>query len=192
MSNESPKEKAIKEIRTIEATKKNLMGVAGKLGIIVTTFGHPIIRQGSGLYNPSFLEDYYEDDSDNEYEITASGQQGPLMGSDKIQDMGDDFSTIEGYVFDGLSRAMHLEIKYFQTNQRIEVHYKGFLVYKELAGELQCYNPQKVWEDLIAKLYEQAKKAAKKRKIEENQELKRKIEKNKISYWRVLKERWGL
>ena len=57
-------EKRIQEKRTVEATKKKLMGFNGKLGCIVRNLGQPIIAQseGGGLHDYGPLPSYeYEE-----------------------------------------------------------------------------------------------------------------------------------
>lgn len=186
------KENAIKEKRTIEATKKNLMGPSGKLGVIAMTLGAPIVRQGSGYVDTVFLDDPYEDFSDMEFAETASGQQGPMVWEDKIQEGGDDFVTEEGYVFDGLSRGMHLEIKYWHQNHKFEVSYRGYPVYKEGGGELLAYAPFPEWEDMISRLYKEAKPKSKEMRSLREAEIGQAIEARKESFWRRLRTRWGV
>ena len=188
--NWSQKEKVIREKRTMEATAKNLMGITGKMGMIVKTFGYPIVRQ-SGFMDVNVLEDPY-DFVDSEHEQTASGQNGPEMWRDEILDMGDDYSQDEGFVFDGLSRGMHLEIKFWHHNQKLEVSYKGYEVYKEISGELYAYAPSDDWESLINRLYKIAKEESNKRKRHEEIEIGEEIERKKETFWRRLQRRWGV
>lgn len=192
MSSWTQKENAIREKRTIEATKKNFMGPAGRLGVIVTVLGSKIIRQGSGLYSVSYLDDPYEDFTDVEFETTASGQKGPQMFKDEILDMGDDIAEEEGYVFDGLSRGMHLEIKYWHINHKLEVSWRGHEVYKEIAGELATYAPYPEWEDMIERLYKSAKTQEKNQISLEEAEIGEAIDRKKQSIWEKLRTRWGL
>lgn len=189
-SNWSQQEKVIREKRTIEATHKNLMGITGKIGVIVKTLGYPVVRQGS-TSDISFLEDPY-DFVDTEYETTASGQQGPEVWRDEILEMGDAFSQEEGLVFDGLNRGMHLEIKFWHHNQKLEVSYKGYEVYKEIAGELHIYAPFDEWETLINRLYKIAKEESKRSRKYEEVELGKEIQRKKESFWRRLQRRWGV
>jgi hypothetical protein len=123
----SQKEKLVRERRTIEATKKNLMGISGKLGVIAKTLGFPIVRQGTGLVDSMYLDDPYENEVEAEYETTLSGQPGPLAYEDEIKEASDDFVHEEGFVFDGLSRGMHIEIKYWHHNNKLEATYKGYI-----------------------------------------------------------------
>lgn len=186
------KERVVREKRTIEATKKNLMGPMGKLGIIVRNLGSPIIRQGTGFFEESFLDDPYEDFKDDVYETTASNQQGPLAYKDEILDLSDDFVQNEGYIFDGLSRGMHMEIQYHGSNHKLTVTYQGFVVYKEIAGELEAYAPNQEWEDMIERLYTAAKKQEKFSDKQKRLELAEKVKEKKMTFWNRLKQRWGL
>lgn len=186
------KERVVREKRTIEATKKNLMGPAGKLGVIVRSLGNPIIRQGTGLFDADFLEDPYDDFTDEVFETTVSGQDGPLVNRDEIQELSDDFIQHEGYIFDGLSRGMHMEIQYHSVNHKLTVTYKGYLVYKEVAGELESFAPQEEWEMLIEKLYTVAKKQEKVLKKQRDLEITEKVQERKTTFWNRMKQRWGL
>ena len=186
------KENAIREQRTIEATKKNFMGTAGRLGVIAIVLGSPIIRQGSGLYDISYLDDPYEDFTDVEFETTASGQKGPLMWKDEIPEMSNEIAEEEGYVFDGLSRGMHIDIKYWHNSNKLEVTYRGYLVYKEIGGELVAYAPFPEWEDMIGRLYKAAKTQAKDQISLEEVEIGEAVERKKQNLWEKLRTRWGL
>lgn len=188
----SQHEKVIREKRTIEATKKNLMGVTGKFGIIAQVLGHPVVRQGTGLMDQSFLDDPYEDFTQSEYGTTMSGQLGPEIWRDEIKEADDDLVVHEGFVFDGLSRGLHLEIKYFFYKQKIEVSFKGYQVYKEVAGELFGYSPSSDWEAKIDRLYKAAKEEAKRNKRFEEVQLGQKIERKKANFWDRLRQRWGV
>lgn len=186
------KESVIKEKRTIEATKKNLTGPAGKLGIIVKVLGHPIIRQGNSLMDVNYLEDAFDDFSNEEYETTASNQKGPLVYKDEILDMTDDFVTQCGYVFDGLSRGIHIEIQYIHSNNELKVHYKGYLVFQEIAGDLEAYAPTDEWEEIIDRLYYAAKKDEKKMKEFYNSQIAVRVQDAKMNFWERVKTKWGL
>lgn len=188
----SQKEKVIREKRTIEATKKNLMGISGKLGIIAQTLGFPIVRQGTGLVDAVYLDDPYDDVAEAEYETTVSGQPGPLMYEDEIKEASDDYVHEEGFVFDGLSRGMHIEIKYWHHNNKLEASYKGYQVYKEIAGELFAYAPFPEWEDMITRLYKVAKDKSKEQKALREAQIGQEIKAQKITFWHRLRTRWGL
>jgi hypothetical protein len=186
------KEKAIREKRTIEATRKNLMGIAGKFGLIVQTLGSPVVRQASGLLDQNFLGDPYEDYPDVETAPVLSDQTGPEIWKDEIKESQNEYSQEEGYVFDGLSRGMHLEIKFWHHNQKVDVTYKGYQVYKEIAGELFCYAPFDEWEQMVERLYKVAKQQSKQLKQLREVEISETIETQKRSFWQKLKLRWGI
>jgi len=187
----SQKEKAIQEKRTLEAIKRNLMGPSGKIGLIVQTLGHPIIRQGGGLYDVNYL-DNFDDSVETEFETTASGQLGPMMSKDELLESADLHIEEQGYVFDGLNRGMHIEVHYWYNNQQIDVNYRGYLVYKELIGELLTYAPFPEWEQMIDTLYKIAKDKAKGMKLLQESVLNEKIKKEKHTFWTRLLHRWGV
>jgi hypothetical protein len=186
------KENAIREKRTIEATKKNLMGPSGKFGVILQAFGTPVIRQGTSLLDSSFLYDPYEDLIHNEYATTASGQQGPLMQRDEIKTADSDYAYNEGMLFDGLSRGMHLEIVYWHADSQLKVSFKGYPVYVEIAGELEAYAPFEEWENLIDRLHNVAKDKVKQNKVQQEKEIADKVQERKSAFWQNIKMRWGL
>jgi hypothetical protein len=186
------KENVIREKRTNLAIKNNLMGPAGKLGVILQAFGTPITRQGSSLMDQSFIEDAYGDFVQTEYSSTLSGQQGPIASRDEILDSYDDYFHNEGLLFDGLSRGMHLEIVYWNVENKLKVSYKGYPVYLEVTGELDCYAPADEWEALIDKLYKASKDRIKQMKKQEKAEIAEKIEQKKSEFWQQIKTRWGI
>ncbi len=183
-------EAVIREKRTILATKNNYMGPTGKLGVIAKYLGKPIIRQGGSLYEP-FLEDPYKDTSNEEYETTLSGQEGPLMYRDEIAQSGDEFMDLEGYVFDGLSSGVHMEIAYWTTGSRIVATYKGYEVYREDAAELEAYAPAPEWENYVEKLYQIAKKRMKSSKAQEEEMMTIGVERMQKTFLQRLKSLWG-
>lgn len=210
-------ESQIKEKRTIEATKKRLMGFNGKLGCIVRNLGQPIIYQseGGGLhdYGPALDPWAMEDDQDP---MQARSHEDlmkriPTMQvRDKLGNpLGDpgDYATewwseprerteyvtdAIGWHFDGLNRGMHLEIKYEDLNKELTVTYRGHQVYHEAGGELRGYAPTPEWEDWVETLYRVAEKMdlAERRKVrqEELDQARRKKE----SWWAKTRKRWGL
>lgn len=189
---EHPIEKAIREKRTNLAVTKNLMGPAGKFGVILRAFGTSVMRQGSGLMDAGYIDDPYEDSVYTEYSPTVSGQQGPVMYRDELLNAGDDNVYEEGLLFDGLGRGIHLEITYWHANNEINVSYKGYKVYRELAGELEAYAPFPEWEDIIERLYRTARERVKQLKEYEEAEIGRRIQQKKDSFWRRLRETWGV
>jgi hypothetical protein len=186
------KEAVIREKRTIEATKKNLMGPSGKFGVILQAFGHPIMRQGSGLCDTNYLDDPFDDFVHTEYSSTVSEQQGPVAYRDEILNSSDDFIYAEGMLFDGLSSGMHIEIIHDRLAHTLKVSYKGYQVYKEVAGELEAYAPFPEWEDMIERLYRSAKDHIKKNKSYLETQIDEKIQEKKKSWWQKLRMRWGV
>lgn len=185
-------ENVIREKRTIEATKKNLMGPSGKFGQILQAFGSPVIRQGSGMVDANFMEDPYQDFVDTEYSPTLSDQNGPVAYRDELLYAGDDFVYNEGLMFDGLSRGMHLEIIYWHATNEIKVYYKGYMVYHEVAGELEAYAPFTEWEDLIDRIYRAARDRVKKMKQLQEVEVAEIVQTKKKAFWQKLRLKWGI
>lgn len=170
-----PRERAIKESRLYKATRDNLMGVAGKIGQIAKWLGTPVIRQGSGLVDTFYLDDPFK-----------------LPDPEEIKMADDDFHSIEGWMFQGLSRGMHLEIKYLFVDKSLTVDYKGFRVYTETAGELESYAPFPEWETLIERLYSQVKERKKSLEIVvKAEEEKSTLEKAK-NFVQMLRFKWGI
>jgi hypothetical protein len=186
------KENTIREKRTIEATKKNLMGPSGKFGIILQAFGAPVVRQGTSLIDSTFLNDPYEDDIYEEFSSTASGQQGPSAYRDEIKTADFENAYNEGLIFDGLSRGLHLEIVYWHADNQLKVSYKGYPVYVEVAGELEGYAPYEEWESIIERLHSAAKQKVKQNKTQQESEIAEKVQKRKKDFWQNLKMRWGI
>ena len=171
------KEKIIREKRTLEATKKNLMGPVGKLGVIAKYLGSPIVAQGSGMFDQVFLDDPYEEQNNSEEMPTF-----------------EDHETVYelGWIYDGLGQGLHLEIKYFNPENKLTVYYKGYEVYKEVSGELEAYAPFEEWEDAINELYTRAKINQKNKKKENKQEKENTMEKSKYNFLEKLRMRWGI
>lgn len=193
------KEEAIvKEKRTLEATRKNLMGSEGKLGVILKQLGQPIIAHeiGGGMYDQSYLEGYdiYEED---ESLPTMS------MGDDESTPEGWEWSTTPadadpvscrqiGWHFDGLSRGMHLEIKYDDLTKTLRLHYRGHLVFEETTGDLTAYVPDLEWEKMINNLYNVAEPMKYDKEKEDREEQKTAIKQAKKNFLQKLRDKWGV
>lgn len=208
-------EKRIQEKRAIEATKKKLMGCNGKLGCIVRNLGQPLIAQteGGGLheYGPTLGTDWlYDDQTPLENLRTADELVKNLPTAEVLDELGNPVADIEGkewretndrinyttdqvgWHFDGLSRGMHLEIKYEDANKVLVVHYKGHEVYREMAGELFGYAPHQEWEEKIDQLYTVAKKLDDQNKQQERKEEIQEAKHLKDSWWEKTRNKWGL
>lgn len=181
-------EESIRQQRTIEAVKNNLMGNNGKLGIILSAYGTSIIRQNTDSPNYSWSEP--DDFVYTEYSPTLSGE-GPVAWRDEILESENDSITEEGVVFDGLSRGMHLEIIYWEAENEIKVSFKGHLVYREIAGQLEAYYPSPLWESHIDRLYKSAKDKVLRIKRENDQIMNEQILRKKESFWNLMRKKWG-
>jgi hypothetical protein len=171
--------KKIKEQRLIQATQKGLTGLDGKIGTIVKNMGEPIINHTGGslecfAMESSFLEDPYELEDDEEMPIYDEDQPRRI-----------------GMFFDGLSRGMHIEIKYLADINELTVNYKGYLVYAEEVGELVCYVPSPEWESKIEQLFLIARKKEAIHRKEDIQEQKEEAMREKLSFLEKIKLRWG-
>jgi hypothetical protein len=175
------KEQRIKEQRTAEAMKKNLMGLGGKFACIACHLGSKIIDETGGLYCETPMFDVRELNTGFEFDYT------------KIYDGEENgYSREIGCLFDGLSRGIHLEIKYLSDEKSLTVSYKGVMVYREVAGDLECYAPTLEWEGKIEKLYITAKKIADQKRRIEGKEAKEKVARRYNQFFEQLRLRWGL
>jgi len=173
MPSYAAKERLIREKRTIEATRKNMMGATGKLGLIAKWLGHKIVRQGSGLFEQRFLDDPFFEE-----------EEIPLLQETSVID--------EGWHFDGLNRGMHFEVRYLHGNTELTAYYKGYLVYKEIAGDLYSYAPFPEWEELVNTLYAEAERKADKQKEEFGEEKEISLIRLGQMYLHKLRMRWGI
>lgn len=178
------KEKNIREKRTILAASKNFIGVAGRLGTIAKYLGSPIKYQGNKLVSDRTLDEYLGEP----YDVYDQPNRDELP----VFDEREDFIETIGYMFDGLSRGIHMEIKYMYETKILTVHWKGYQVYMEVAGDLFAYAPFDEWETKIDTLYKQAEKLAviarKEYQIAEEEEAKQK----QMSFLQRLRLRWGI
>lgn len=171
------KEKRVREERIREATRKGLTGLEGKFGTIIKYLGHPIIAEGGSFYESSYMDDPYELEEEN----------------DELPTMDEEQTIMElGYIFDGLSSGMHLEIKYLSERQELTVLYEGILVFSETASELTCYVPNPEWEEKIDSLYKLAKIRENKKRSEYMKENKLEAVREKQSLLDRLRLRWGV
>lgn len=204
MANQEEIEKRIQEQRTIEANKKNLVGQNGKIGTVLKVFGQPIISQSEG---GSYIDTNYIDTTGTLEETEPNNSQ-ELMKKIPIMDLdGNNRPTSEewaemeepvgfatstlGWHFDGLSRGMHMEIKYDDLRSELLLSYKGYPAYKETKGEIVCYVPNQEWEKWIDLLYKTAKEVRRRQQEEKFEQDIRQSEKNKSEWWRSMVSKWG-
>ncbi len=165
-----PFEADIIQKRTTEAETKMLSGSQGKLVTIAKFLGNPIVFQGAA----------------------SLGYDDPFYQDEELPVFTDELIEIEGYFYDGLSSGLHLEVRFAIFHNETIVKYKGYLVYKEVAGELHAYAPHPDWEAIIDRIY----KTAKQRRDNYEAEVKGMIEqmgKMKVEkFLDKLKRLWGM
>ena len=201
----SDKESKIKEIRTIEATREGLMGLSGKLGCIVLNLGQPIIshtNDGGGFmteiigFSSRAMPNYMDDWGDELPTMQAYNELGhpiEMPSSDGWQqkkNIVDPNIRTVGWHYYNLQNS-NLEILYMIDEAEITVTYMGQKVFKEVAGDLQAYVPERGWEDKIAALAIQARKIEEKKIKEERDQRVEQSKKDKSKFIKKLKEKWG-
>lgn len=204
-------EKKIKEQRTSQAIAKDLMGFDGKIGCIVRNMGQQIIAQGQGgaYFNssPGYDFEALPEDEPPPGELFPGSpeeicRQMPVMGVEGCEEPQDEFwmprreptfESVEeiGWYFSGLSRGMHLEIKYTNENKELIVRHKGKLVFKEIAGDLDGYVPSPEWERMIDRLHVIARKMQSTRNKTEKEAKKQILRDKKQGWLDRMKSKWG-
>ena len=174
----------IKERRTVEALKKDLMGPSGKLGTICKYLGSQIYHQGNGL-DGVFLDDPYDTPNDFSY-----NNEDVLKDLQEFDENGNVYEI--GWIFSGLSSGMHLEIKYIDNEKKLTATHKGHIVYTEISGELESYAPSNDWEGMVEKLYKVAKDKKKKKLIVDKAERKELIIKKQKNFLQKMIDKWGM
>lgn len=197
-------EEKIREQRTVEANKKGLVGQTGKIGIVLKVFGQPIIAQSEGgVYVDTNYIDYFQEENEdpkNNSELLGSipifetgGNERPV--GQEWQDLPDpkQFGSYQvGLHFDGLSNGMHMEIQYDDLDGKLVLSHKGYVVYKEIKGEIVSYVPNKEWESWIESLYRAAQKKQRKLKEEEFQSQVKIADRRKKEWWLEMISKWGI
>lgn len=170
-------DKIIREKRTDEALKKNLMGLSGKPALIAAFLGEPIVGQ--------YSDDYCIDTTGYYEQIDIEDNELPVLEYDQ--------SLInEGYHFNGLKYGKHIEITCFDYDNLIKIYYKGYKVYEEINGSLECYNPFDEWESIVNYLYNLAEQKGKKMMDQKNQENKEMVINEQKSFFKRMREKWGI
>lgn len=129
-------EARIIEQRTNEATKKNYLGMEGKIYRIAKYLGFEIIKD-SGYSETLDFDGMFDDPDPNHI---------PILDENTV-------SYNIGFSYDGLKYGNNIEIVCNDYEQTTKVYYKGYLVYHEEQGALQAFVPLKEWENLIEDLY---------------------------------------
>jgi hypothetical protein len=199
------KEQKLREHRLIEATRKKLTGMRGKLWVIAQTLGGEIVsQQEGGTYRDIHYFQPMLPEPSNEWNPAFRQEDIPYMDSAGEEPVGgawrDERDYIKtpqsthdmGFHFDGLSRGMHLEIKCITDTKEITVHHQGYLVYKETAGSLEAYSPSDDWEGKIDRLFVVAQQKDDRKRAEEKQENLELDRLERRGWVEKMKERWGL
>jgi hypothetical protein len=169
------REQQLKEARTIEAMKNGYMGMEGQFATIAKRLGQPIYRQGSHMFEQTFMDDPYE-----------------LPDEDAIPMMDEDEQSYEmGLQFDGLTRGMNLTISVEYHLRVITVRHEGKVVYLEVSGELEGYAPGP-WEDKIKTLHTLAKKIERQQRPHERRAVAEAADKKRKEILDALRDKWGL
>lgn len=197
-------EQRIREQRIVEANKKNLVGKNGKIGTILMTMGQPIVShlEGGGYVDTHYIDTNPPEEKDDPRNNIELMRDIPSMGTENYErpsgpewsEMGDAGSydtMVIGWHFDGLSRGMHMEIKYDDMISELSLHHKGYLSYKEIKGEIVCYVPGAEWEGWIDTLYKSAKEIRRRQQEEDFEKKVKEAEVNKSEWWRGIISRWG-
>jgi hypothetical protein len=196
------KEKKIKEQRLIEATKKGLMGISGKLGIIVKILGQPLIHQSDGGYGDVFgyssTPFYAYEENDEIQTIEVLDDYGnPVEEPNSIEwntnKSPRKHETIRaiGWIFDSLNSGINMEIRYITENSELTVQFNGVYVYRESEGDLRSYVPSEEWESKVESLYKKAKKINENLNKNIKEEKLNKAKKDKESWLDKVKKNWG-
>ena len=172
-------EKRIKEQRTIEAARKNLMGSSGKLGCICRFMGQPIHEHGGGFVETRYLDAPWYDET--------NGPDSDIPTLDEDENI-----FVIGWFFDGMSSGVHMEIKYMDTLHELTVRWKGYLMYREVRGELDVYVPRPDWEGQVESLYKIAKQREQVVKADVAEEQFEESQRQKESWLQRMMQKWGL
>jgi hypothetical protein len=165
-------EARIKEQRTIEATKKNLIGMEGKIYLIARFLGNEIVYQSS---EQNYLDDY--ENNIDEYTI-------PVIDDSTV-------SNVIGYNFSGLNYGHNLEIVTEDYSMTIKLYFNGRILYKESSGDLESYSPHESWEKVVDYFYEIAEKKIKKYLEEKEKREKMEMQSLKKNTIEDLQSKWG-
>ena len=85
-----------------------------------------------------------------------------------------------------------MEIRYMEETGELLVTYKGHVVYKELAGELESYVPFPEWEDKINLLFPLARTVEIQKTGQVKDLIKKDRESKKASLLEKIRKRWGV
>jgi hypothetical protein len=186
-------ENKIKDLRVLEAKKRDYMGLKGKFGAILKTMGEPIIEHSEGLYSQNVMEDYMDiEESEDLPTADTEDRDQPEGWEWKPSKEIDLFQPInQGWHFDALSRGLQLEIWFTEEESELKVTYKGYVVYKEQGGDLKSFVPHEEWQQPIESLYLQARKLLRKQQDQQNKSKASKEKTIKGTWIDRMKSLWG-
>lgn len=170
--------KRLIEARQIEATKKQ---ITLKLMCIVRNLGQGIygdVGFGAGLGGSSL---------DTEAWMTPEerGEEMPTAED------GGEYSDM-GYLFDALNIGHNFEVRWLVHDRELLAKYNGYTVYQEEEGKLKAYVPNKVWEDLMDRLYVRAKPVEEVNKTDAKKEHDAGFFRQAAKFMKELRDSWGI
>jgi hypothetical protein len=190
------KENIIRTDRLIEATRKNLTGLEGKIGQILKYMGESVITQASDFYESSdAVGTHIYDQPENEDDL-------PTQDMDTLsRELGRILSTLQWGINMELSYLKECQIpikrselytQWVEAEKVLTVTYKGYVVYREIEGELESYLPDPEWESAIDRIYESCKKIKKDSKPERDAEKTERTQQERLGFIAKLREKWGI
>lgn len=170
------KEEMIKDARTTEAMKNGYMGVDGVFGMIAKYVGQPMYQHGSRSYESTEFRDAFD-----------------LENAEEIPTMDEEQNSYQiGYQFDGLSRGVNMSITVHHHLREIICRYNGKVVYCEIAGDLEGYAPDPVWEEKVKKFGDFAKVIEKRERPILREKMIKESNKKRTEILEYYKNKWGL
>jgi len=192
------KENLVKEKRLILATTKNLTGMEGKIGQILKYMGEPVISQTSDLYEQTNWSDIYP--YLNVYDTPNEDLPTEDMDTHLVE-IGRTLSALKwginmelSYLKDSKIPVKRTELytEWVDAQRVMSVTYKGYVVYREIGGDLDSYLPDDEWESALDRIYEACKKIKKQSKIDVDMEKAEEIKSEKLGLIARLREKWGI
>lgn len=171
----SNKEALIREQRTIEANRSNLLGPGSKFGIILRNLGDEILMEGGNMCESSYLSEF--DEIDDPEKIPTMDIDSPVH--------------IIGICYDGMKRGLHLTIVYRDDLHELTVRWRGDLVFQESGGELLCYVPDKEWEINVDRIYELACEKEKVKKAAYEKQVETVVRERHRAFLDEMHRKWG-
>lgn len=169
--------KKLIEDRQMMATKKQL---SSKLTIIASNLGSGIYGDtgfGAGLGGSS---------------LDTEAWMLPEEKDEEILDAEDQEYSDMGYLFDSLNMGHNFEIRLLTHEREIRATYNGYVVYLEEEGKLKAYVPNAIWENLVDKLYLQAKPKEDDKRIATKEVNQKRFMQQAAEFMKELRDSWGI